>query len=80
MRWKAPALSSPARIGDKLALDQEGIVYAHIDLVMITVAKAVADLAGHRARPDFTGFCSTIVPQDRSTFRFRLAENGGVYV
>jgi hypothetical protein len=75
MRWKAPALSSPARIGDKLAPDQ-----AHIDLVMITVAKAAADPAGHCARPDFTGFCSTIVPQDRSTFRFRLAENGGVYV
>jgi nitrilase len=47
MRWKAPALSSPARIGDKLAPDQEGIVYAHIDLVMITVAKAAADPAGH---------------------------------
>jgi hypothetical protein len=76
MRWKAPALSSPARIGDKLAPDQEGIVYAHIDLVMITVAKAAADPAGHCARP----VCSTIVPQDRSTFRFRLAENGGVYV
>jgi nitrilase len=43
-----------ARIGDKLAPDQEGNVYADIDLAMIPVAKAAADPAGHYARPDVT--------------------------
>jgi aliphatic nitrilase len=69
-----------ARIGDKLAPDQEGIVYTDIDLAIIPVAKAAADPAGHYARPTLPGFCSTVVPQDRSTFRFRPAENGGVCV
>jgi nitrilase len=43
-----------ARIGDKLAPDQEGNVYADINLAMIPVAKAAADPAGHYARPDVT--------------------------
>ena len=43
-----------ARIGDKLAPDAEGIIYADIDLGMISVAKAAADPAGHYARPDVT--------------------------
>ena len=34
--------------------DQEGILYADIDLGMISVAKAAADPAGHYARPDVT--------------------------
>ena len=49
-----------ARVGDKLAPDQERIVYPDIDLAMIRVAKAAADPAGHCARPTLPGFCSTI--------------------
>jgi len=43
-----------APIGDRLAPDQEGLIYADIDLGMISVAKAAADPAGHYARPDVT--------------------------
>jgi nitrilase len=39
------------RIGDKLAPDQDSIVYADSDLAMIPVAKATADPTGHYARP-----------------------------
>src|SRR5882724_5845244 len=41
-------------IGDRLAPDQEGLIYADVDLGMISVAKAAADPAGHYARPDVT--------------------------
>jgi aliphatic nitrilase len=34
--------------------DQEGILYADIDLAMISIAKAAADPAGHYSRPDVT--------------------------
>lgn len=34
--------------------DQEGILYADIDLGMISLAKAAADPAGHYSRPDVT--------------------------
>ena len=34
--------------------DKEGLLYADIDLGMISVAKAAADPAGHYARPDVT--------------------------
>src|SRR5271156_1555931 len=37
-----------------LAPDKEGLLYADIDLGMISVAKAAADPAGHYARPDVT--------------------------
>ena len=30
----------------------EGIIYADIDLTMISIAKAAADLTGHYSRPD----------------------------
>jgi aliphatic nitrilase len=43
-----------APIGDRLAPDQEGLIYADVDLGMISVAKAAADPAGHYARPDVT--------------------------
>ena len=36
------------------APDQEGLIYADVDLGMISVAKAAADPAGHYARPDVT--------------------------
>ena len=54
-----------ARIGDKLAPDQEGIVYADIDLGMISVAKAAADPAGHYARPDVTRLLFNNRPANR---------------
>jgi len=37
-----------------LAEDAEGLVYADIDLGMITLAKAAADPSGHYSRPDVT--------------------------
>ena len=39
---------------EPLAPDQEGILYADIDLGMISLAKAAADPVGHYARPDVT--------------------------
>ncbi|MEO0413252.1 MAG: carbon-nitrogen hydrolase family protein [Pseudomonadota bacterium] len=39
-------------LAEKLAGDQEGLVYADIDLSMIAYAKAAGDPAGHYARPD----------------------------
>lgn len=43
-----------ASLGDRLPPDQEGLIYADIDLGMISIAKAAADPAGHYARPDVT--------------------------
>jgi aliphatic nitrilase len=54
-----------ARIGNTLAPDQEGIVYADIDLAMIPVAKAAADPAGHYARPDVTRLLFNARPANR---------------
>lgn len=39
-------------IGNELAEDEEGIVYAELDPALIMVAKAAADPAGHYSRPD----------------------------
>jgi nitrilase len=39
---------------EKLPHDQEGILYADIDLGMIGIAKNAADPAGHYSRPDVT--------------------------
>src|ERR1700722_7015272 len=41
-------------LAEKLPADQEGILYADIDLGMIGVAKNAADPAGHYSRPDVT--------------------------
>jgi len=41
-------------IGTQLAETEEGLVLADIDLDLIPLAKAVADPAGHYARPDVT--------------------------
>jgi aliphatic nitrilase len=38
----------------KLPEDQEGLLYADIDLGLISMAKAAADPAGHYSRPDAT--------------------------
>ena len=48
-----------------LAEDQEGLVYADIDLGMIALAKAAADPAGHYARPDVTRLMLNKTPGDR---------------
>jgi len=39
---------------EPLAEDAEGLVYADLDLGMISLAKAAADPAGHYSRPDVT--------------------------
>lgn len=41
-------------IGTPIAPDQEGLVYADLNLGAISVAKAAADPAGHYSRPDVT--------------------------
>lgn len=41
-------------LSPKLPETEEGLVFADIDLGLISVAKAVADPAGHYARPDVT--------------------------
>lgn len=48
----------------RLAEDEEGILYADIDLDMITMAKAVADPTGHYSRPDVTQLLLNSQPQD----------------
>ena len=45
--------------------DQEGLLYADIDLGMISVAKAAADPAGHYARPDVTRLLFNNRPANR---------------
>ena len=41
-----------SQISEDLPSDQEGLVYADIDIAMIPLAKAAADPAGHYSRPD----------------------------
>ena len=55
-----------APIGDRLAPDAEGLIYADIDLGMISVAKAAADPAGHYARPDVTRLLFNNRPGNRA--------------
>jgi nitrilase len=50
---------------EKLAPDEEGILYADIDLGMIGVAKNAADPAGHYSRPDVTRLLINIKPARR---------------
>jgi nitrilase len=49
----------------------EGIVYADLDLGMISLAKAAADPAGHYARPDVTRLLLDRTPGDRVVIRKR---------
>jgi hypothetical protein len=42
------------QLHESLSADEEGLVYGEIDLGLISVAKAVADPAGHYSRPDVT--------------------------
>ena len=52
---------------------QEGLVYADLDLGMISLAKAAADPAGHYARPDVTRLLLDKTPGDRVVLRQRAA-------
>jgi aliphatic nitrilase len=54
-----------SRIGDTLSPDQEGLIFADIDLGQISVAKAAADPAGHYARPDVTRLLFNNRPANR---------------
>ncbi|MDI2036467.1 carbon-nitrogen hydrolase family protein [Paenarthrobacter nitroguajacolicus] len=42
------------QLHESLPTDQEGIIYADIDLGTISLSKAIADPAGHYSRPDAT--------------------------
>lgn len=52
-------------LGTPLAENEEGLVIADIDLSLISLAKAVADPAGHYARPDVTRLLFNNTPGDR---------------
>lgn len=56
---------------EPLAEDAEGLVYADLDLGMISLAKAAADPAGHYARPDVTRLLLDRTPGDRVVLRRR---------
>lgn len=57
-----------------LAEGEEGLVYADLDLGMISLAKAAADPAGHYARPDVTRLLLDRTPGDRVVLRKRQAD------
>ena len=48
-----------------LAENEEGLIFADLDLGMISLAKAAADPAGHYARPDVTRLMLNKTPGDR---------------
>lgn len=58
-------------ISQPLDEGQEGLVYADIDLGMISLAKAAADPAGHYSRPDVTRLLLDKTPRDRVVLRQR---------
>jgi nitrilase len=56
-------------ISQPLPEGEEGLVYADIDLGMISLAKAAADPAGHYSRPDVTRLLLDKTPLDRVVLR-----------
>ncbi len=58
-------------ISEVIPEGQEGIVYADLDLGMISLAKAAADPAGHYSRPDVTRLLLDKTPGDRVVLRQR---------
>jgi aliphatic nitrilase len=64
-------------MGQVIPEDQEGIVYADIDLGMISLAKAAADPSGHYARPDVTRLLLNRTPGDRVVSRPTAATEAG---
>jgi len=60
-------------MNEPLPEGSEGIVYADLDLGMISLAKAAADPAGHYARPDVTRLLLDRTPGDRVVTRQRQA-------
>ncbi|MGS5085713.1 carbon-nitrogen hydrolase family protein [Hydrogenophaga sp. A37] len=61
-------------ISTPLPEGQEGLVYADLDLGMISLAKAAADPAGHYSRPDVTRLLLDKTPGNRVVLRQRAAE------
>ena len=62
-------------ISNLLPHNEEGIVYAEIDLSMIPLAKAAADPSGHYSRPDATRLLFDKRPQPAVEI---IGENNGV--
>ena len=54
-----------APLGTPLPEDEEGILFADIDLGVISLSKSAADPAGHYARPDVTRLLLNKTPGDR---------------
>lgn len=52
-------------LAEPIPEDEEGIMYAEIDLGVISLAKAAADPAGHYSRPDVTRLLLNQMPGDR---------------
>jgi len=63
---------------EPLAEGQEGLVFADLDLGMISLAKAAADPAGHYARPDVTRLLLNKTPGDRVVVRATPTSELGV--